>query len=146
VSRLLVLFRTWLALLGRNKMLLVMLGGALGSATRYLVGRWFDTQVWAQGFPYGTLFINVTGSFILATIAMIVTTRLPPGNDHLYFLMGTGFCGGYTTFSTFEWETYKLVKDEQWLYALLNVFGSCAAGFAGVLAGVLLVNLLFPRP
>ncbi len=145
MSRLVALFRSWLAWLGRNKMFLVMLGGAVGAGSRYAVSRWFDTQLWAQGFPYGTLFINVTGSFILAMTTMIVTSRLPAGNEHWGFLIGTGFCGGYTTFSTFEWETFKLVRNNQFVYALLNVFGSCAAGFVGILAGVWLVHLLIPR-
>lgn len=126
-------------------MVLVMLGGAIGSLARYLVSLWFNTHYWAQGFPYGTMFINVSGSFILAVGAVLVFERLPPGYEHWFVLIGTGFCGGYTTFSTFEWETFKLVRDHSWVYALLNVFGSCAAGFAGVLLGVGLVSLLFPR-
>lgn len=126
-------------------MLLLMLGGALGTYLRYVVGKWFNSQPWAQGFPYGTLFINVTGSFILAAAAMILLERLPPKHQDWYLLIGTGFCGGYTTFSTFEWETFKLVRDGSWWYAFGNVLGSVLAGFVGVLLGVLLVSLVFPR-
>src|SRR5262249_33602730 len=110
------------------------------------VGKWFGSHGWGQNFPYGTLFINVTGSFLLALIALIVTERLPPGHSHWFLLLGTGFCGGYTTLSTFGWEKFRLVRGEQWVPALLNVLGSVPAGFAGVLLGVFLVNLLFPRP
>ena len=78
----------------RKKMLLLMLGGALGTYLRYLVGKWFNSQPWAQGFPYGTLFINVTGSFILGAAAMILLERLPPEHQNWYLLIGTGFCGG----------------------------------------------------
>lgn len=126
-------------------MLLLMLGGALGTYLRYLVGRWFNNQPWGQAFPYGTLFINVSGSFILAVAASIVLERLPPEHQDWYLLIGTGFCGGYTTFSTFEWETFRLVRDGSWVHALGNVAGSVVAGFVGVLLGVFLVEWLFPR-
>ena len=137
--------REWLSSLLRNKMLMLMLGGAVGTYARYWLSRWFNTQPWGQAFPYGTLFINVSGSFILAVAAVIILERLPPEHQNWYLLIGTGFCGGYTTFSTFEWETFKLVRDGSWWYALANVGGSIVAGFAGVLLGVLLVDLLFPR-
>jgi len=135
----------WLSEMVRHKMLLVMLGGALGTYLRYALATWFNRQPWGQVFPYGTLFINVTGSFILAVVAVIILERLPPEHQNWYLLIGTGFCGGYTTFSTFEWETFKLVRDGSWWYALANVLGSVLAGFVGVLLGVLLVGLVFPR-
>jgi CrcB protein len=131
--------------LARSKTLLLLLGGALGTYLRYLVSKWFELQPWAQGFPYGTLVINVSGSFILAAAAVLILERLPPEHQNWYLLIGTGFCGGYTTFSTFEWETFKLVRDGSWGYALANVFGSVLAGFVGVLLAVLLVGFLFPR-
>jgi CrcB protein len=129
----------------RNKMILLILGGAVGTYLRYAVGRWFDSQIWAQTFPFGTLFINVTGSFILAVAAVIILDRLPPEHQDWYLLIGTGFCGGYTTFSTFEWETFKLIRDGSWWYALGNIVGSVVAGFLAVLLGVMLVSIVFPR-
>ena len=134
-----------LAGIARNKMLMVMLGGAVGSWLRYVVGRWFDSQLWAQGFPFGTLVINVSGSFILAVTAVILFDRLLPEHQGWYLLIGTGFCGGFTTFSTFEWETFKLVRDGSWWFALANVGSSVAGGFLGVVLGVIVVNILFPR-
>jgi CrcB protein len=122
-----------------------MLGGALGTYARYWLSRWISSQQWAEGFPFGTFIINVTGSFFLGFAAVVILERMPPDHEHLYLLFGTGFCGGYTTFSTFELETYRLVRDGSWLAALANVAGSVLAGFVGVLLGVALASALFPR-
>jgi CrcB protein len=126
-------------------MLLVMLGGALGSYARYALGKWINSQSWAEGFPFGTLVINVSGSFILAFAAVLILERMRPEYQDLYLLIGTGFCGGFTTFSTFEWETYKLIRDGSWWSALANVLGSVVAGMVGVILGVVLAGLLFTR-
>lgn len=131
----------------RHKMLLLMLGGAVGTLARYEVSRWIAAQEWARAdsFPYGTFIINVSGSFILAVAAVLILERLPPAYSDLYLLVGTGFCGGFTTFSTFEWETYKLVQNSSWRLACLNVCGSVMAGFLGVILAVLLLRLLLPH-
>ena len=135
----------WLWRAGRHKMLWILVGGAVGTAARYGLGRWFNSQPWGQPFPLGTFVINVSGSFILGAAAVILLERLPQYQDW-YLPLGTGFCGGYTTFSTFEWETFKLVRDGSWWLALANVVGSVVAGFVGVLLGVALAGALFPRP
>ncbi len=126
-------------------MLLLMLGGAIGTYARYAVGKWVNSQPWGQGFPYGTLIVNVTGSFILAFAAVVILERLAPEHQDWYLLVGTGFCGGYTTFSTFEWETFKLVRDGSWWLALANVVASVVVGFVGVILGVMLAGFFFPR-
>lgn len=135
----------WLSRLLRNKMILLMLGGAIGTWARYGVGRWFNLQPWAQGFPLGTLVINVSGSFMLAVAGVVILERLPPEYQDWYMLIATGFCGGYTTFSTFEWETFRLVRDGSWWLALANAVGSVAAGFLGVLLAVALTHAFFYR-
>jgi CrcB protein len=126
-------------------MVLLFIGGGLGTLARYWLGKWINEQPWAQGFPYGTFVINVSGSFILGAAAVVILERLPPEHQNWYLLIGTGFCGGYTTFSTFEWETFNLVRDGSWGAALANVFGSVLAGFLGVLLAIALVSSFFPK-
>jgi fluoride exporter len=136
---------SWLSIIITNRVFLLMLGGGIGTNARYWLARWLDEASWASGFPLGTFVINVSGSFVLGLAAVIISERLPPAYQNWYLLFGTGFCGGYTTFSTFEWETFKLVQNGSWPMALLNVFGSVAAGFLGVLAAVALAGILFPK-
>jgi len=137
--------RKWVFPLVRHKMLLLFVGGGLGTIARYLLSKWFNEQPWGQGFPWGTFVINVSGSFILGAAAVVILERLSPTHQNWYLLLGTGFCGGFTTFSTFEWETYKLVRDGSWWYALANAFGSLLAGFVGILLAVALVGLFFTK-
>src|SRR5437763_2037997 len=125
-------------------MLLLMIGGAIGTYARYGLSKWFNSQPWAQAFPYGTFVINVSGSFILGVAAIIFLERLPPEHQGWYLLIGTGFCGGYTTFSTFEWETFRLIRDGSWALAAANVLGSVVAGLAGVFLAVAMTDALYP--
>lgn len=126
-------------------MLALMIDGAGGTCCRYWLGRWFDCQPWAQVFPYGTLAINVSGSFLLGLVAVRFLERLPPRHENWYLFLGTGFSGGYTTFSTFEWETFQLLRDGSWTRALANVLASVAAGFVGVALGAALGSGLLTR-
>ena len=126
-------------------MVLLMIGGAVGTYARYWLGRWIAGHPWAQGFPYHTLLINASGSFLLGLAAVLILEKLPPEYGDWFLILGTGFCGGYTTFSTFEWETFKLVREGSWPLALLNVGGSVVAGFVGVLLAVGLAHLIYPQ-
>jgi CrcB protein len=136
------LVRKWLDFCLRHKMIMLMVGGAFGTLCRYWVSKWFNEQAWGRDFPWGTMVINVSGSFILGAAAVVIQERLAPEYGNLYLLIGTGFCGGYTTFSTFEYETYQLVRNGSWWFALANVLGSVLAGFVGVILAVALVNAL----
>lgn len=130
--------QAWLFWLLRNKMILLIVGGAAGTLLRYYVDQWFRAHIWAQVFPWGIFCINVTGSFILG-VTWVALARYPAWG----LLIGTGFCGGYTTFSTFELQTLSLVRDGSWAYAMGNVVGSVLVGFAAVLLGVLLARAVF---
>jgi fluoride exporter len=126
--------------------LLVAVGGAIGSVARFAVGRWVDAWFSGAEFPFGTFVVNIVGSFILGILALWVLERLPPNFRGLYLLFGTGFCGGFTTFSTFEWETYKLVRDGSWWLAGFNVIGSVICGFVGIIAAAIVVSGVFGKP
>src|SRR5437867_976183 len=131
----------WLHLLMRNKMLMLMLGGAIGTYARYWLSKWFGAQPWAQGFPYGTFVINVSGSFILAVAAVIILERLPPEHQDWYLLIGTGLCGGYPTFSTSGGATFGLGREGRWGCAPVNLWGRAVAGVLARLAASLFVGL-----
>jgi CrcB protein len=123
----------------------VAVGSAIGGNARYLLGRWIDDLNLRGGIPWGTFTINVTGSLLLGFLGVWFLERLEPARRDLYFLLGTGFCGGYTTFSTFEWETFKLIRDGNWPAALAYVFGSVVIGFLGLLLGVGAAHSIFGR-
>jgi len=107
--------------------LLVLLGGAVGAATRYLT----DVSVQrAHGteFPWGTWAVNVAGSFVLGVVAAA-------GPGWLVTLAGTGFCGALTTFSTFGYETVRLSEEGRPSLAVANVATSLAAGLTAAALG-----------
>jgi fluoride exporter len=108
--------------------LLVAVGGALGAGARYLLDRAIATRQTGP-FPLGTLVINVTGSVALgALLGWASGHRLPDG---VVTFAGTGFLGGYTTFSTFTFETMRLLEDGAWRYAAWNLLLSGPLSFAG---------------
>jgi CrcB protein len=112
----------------------VLVGSAVGGAARYLLGTWVQQRL-AGAFPIGTLIINVTGSFLLAFL-LRYTLDTTAVSAEVRALLTTGFCGGYTTFSTFSYETVKLIEDGDWrravLYTVLSVVVSLVAVFAGI--------------
>jgi fluoride exporter len=117
---------------------MVLLGGATGSLARYVVGTAVMTRM-ATRFPLGTMVINVSGSFLIGVLMTLFTERTHP-HPNWRLVLVVGFLGGYTTFSSFEWETLALVKDGgQWL-AFLNAAGSVVLGYGAVWLGSVLVG------
>lgn len=104
--------------------LFVALGGALGSMGRYAVSGLVATG-FGETFPWGTLVVNVVGSFIIGFFATLTAPdgRFFVGGTTRQFVM-TGFCGGFTTFSSFSLQTMNLMNEGEWLYAGGNVVGS----------------------
>jgi CrcB protein len=113
--------------------LLVALGAAIGAPLRYLTDRTIQARH-DSVFPWGTLTVNVAGSVVLGFI-----TGLPVA-PAVAALVGTGFCGALTTYSTFSYETLRLVQDGARFYALVNVVGSILAGLGAAYCGLLLAQ------
>ena len=114
----------------------VGLGGFLGANARYLLGGWIS-QRWGAVFPYGTFVINITGSFILGFFMAYANDR-PWVAPSARLLFAVGFVGAYTTFSTFEYETMRLLQERETFLALMNIFGSVITGMVAVFGGFLL--------
>lgn len=109
---------------------LVLLGGAIGAPARFLLDRTVQSRH-DSAFPWGTLSVNMLGSLVLGTLAGAAT-----GHDTaLWALVGTGFCGALTTFSTFGYETLRLFEDRARLFAVVNVLVTVAAGLGAAAAG-----------
>ena len=133
------------ALTGFSNMLAVAFGAAAGGVLRYWVAMWFGMHA-GEGFPWGTLFINVTGS---AFIGFFATLSGPDGRllvaPQARLMVMTGVCGGYTTFSTFSLETLRLLEDRQWGAAAMNATASVLLCLIGVWLGHTLAGALNQR-
>ena len=115
--------------------LLVGVGSFIGGNARFVLARWVGGMVEGR-FPLGTFLINVSGSFVLGLLGAFLAQRALPNSDAWRLAIGVGFCGGFTTFSTFEFETHGLLEDGAWLTALTNMFLSLFAGLVAVRLGV----------
>lgn len=118
--------------------LLVLFGGGTGALARYAAGTAIMSRFGGR-FPLGTLIINVTGSFAIGYLMTLLTERyqLDPA---WRLLLVVGFLGGYTTFSSFEWETFTAVRDGQLWSGLLNIVSSVVFGYVAVWLGALLAR------
>ena len=116
-----------------DRYVLVFAGAGLGGLARYLAGGWIMAKYGGR-FPLGTFVINVTGSFLIGVLMTLFTERFVPHPNWRLFLV-VGALGGYTTFSSFEYESYQAVRDgARWL-GILYVTGSVLVGYAGVWLG-----------
>ncbi|HEX3813622.1 MAG TPA: fluoride efflux transporter CrcB [Mycobacteriales bacterium] len=115
--------------------LLVALAGGVGAPMRYLVDIWVQRRT-ARLFPWGTFAINVTGSLLLGFVTGLALFHGFPDTPKL--LIGTGFCGAYTTFSTFTFESVRLGQERAARQAIGNVVGSVVLGLGAAALGLLL--------
>ncbi len=122
--------------------LLVGAGSFVGGNARYLLARWVGGMVDGR-FPLGTLLINVGGCFVLGLMGGLLAERAVPHADAIRLALGVGFCGGFTTFSTFAYETDALFADGLWLPALANLALSLFAGLVAVRLGTLAARVWF---
>jgi fluoride exporter len=120
------------------RILLIALFGAIGTLARYALQGL--VQVRAGGtFPYGTLLVNLSGCFLLGLIAQFTMNHMVISPDWR-MAIAVGFFGGYTTFSSFGWETAKMMEDAEWLRASAYVGASVVAGLFLCIAGIRLAN------
>lgn len=119
-----------------DRYLVVLAGAGLGGLTRYALGTWIMARSGVR-FPLGTFLINISGSFFIGLLMTLLTERLHPHPNWRLFLV-VGVLGGYTTFSSFEYETLQAVRDgERWM-GLLYVAGSVLLGYVAVWLGAAL--------
>ena len=120
--------------------IIVGIGGFVGAIVRYALAVWIG-QAWGRTFPLGTFVINVSGSFLIGLLMTLFTERYA-FDPAWRLLFVVGFLGAYTTFSTFEYETGKLINDSEWFFAAMNVVLSVTAGFVALKFGEVLAKII----
>lgn len=115
---------------------MIAVGGAIGAIVRYLVAASIQSRV-PSAFPWGTFVVNLTGCFIMGVVSTILAERVNIG-ESWGLLVPVGFIGAYTTFSTFELETYRAVTQGAALIGGANVVASVAAGYVALWLGVVI--------
>jgi CrcB protein len=119
--------------------LLVAIGAAIGGVARYLIGGWLASLL-GPDFPWGTVFVNVTGSFVIGVVLILVQGGALPVGARPF--VAVGILGGYTTFSTYSYETLELITDGNYGVAVINIFVQLVLGLIGVYLGVVLGRLI----
>lgn len=121
-----------------HPLILVGLGGAIGSMARYAASM-AATRWWSSPFPWGTFLVNVVGSFFIGLV-MVWLLKAGEWRENGRLLLVTGVLGGFTTFSSFSWETWKLLEDGRLLLAVGNVLGSVMLCLLATSVGVLIAR------
>lgn len=120
-------------------LLLVVVGGGVGSGLRFLVGTWMQQHAGTE-FPWGTMIVNVSGAFLIGLVLALVADDALPGEGRM--LVGVGLVGGYTTFSTLSHDTIQLVLQGEIPAALLNSFGQMSLGLLATYLGMVFIGSL----
>ena len=123
-----------------SRLLWICIAGGFGSGTRYLVGVWAGKAL-GTAFPYGTLVVNVVGCFAIAALmhVALATTLIPPT---LRLALTTGFLGGLTTYSSFNYETTRLLEERAWGAGMTNFAVTTVGCFLAGLCGLMLARKL----
>jgi len=122
------------------EVLLVAVGGAIGSVLRYYVGVW-SVRLAGAGFPWGTLTVNLVGSFLIGIVVELIVRKFD-GSPALRLFLMTGIIGGFTTFSTFALDTVVLMEKGQLGTAIVYVLVSVIVSLCAVFAGLSLIRSL----
>jgi CrcB protein len=124
-----------------TKYIAVLFGGALGTGFRYLLSSLVYSAIKEPVFPYANLLVIISGSFLIGLLAELFEARVLISPE-LRVMLLTGVLGGYTTFSSFSYETYSLLRDGQVWLGILNVAASVILGLAAVWAGIKTAQML----
>jgi CrcB protein len=116
---------------------LVFIGGGLGSVLRFIIGKWLNNT--ENGIPYGTFAANILGSFLIGLI-LGYAAKNSNLSESQTLLLATGFCGGFTTFSTFAYENHMLLKSGDFSSFAIYTIASFIVGFLAVFTGMYLVK------
>lgn len=119
-----------------DRYIVVLAGAGLGGLMRYMLGTWIMAKFGGR-FPLGTFLINVMGSFLIGVLMTVLTERIQPHPNWRLFLVA-GVLGGFTTFSSFEYETWQAVRDGSRRLGLMYVTGSVLGGYLAVWLGAVL--------
>lgn len=120
-----------------KQLLLVFVGGGFGSVLRFIIGKHFNDS--SSGIPYGTFIANILGSLLIGVIlGMALKSDTLSQNQTLF--LATGFCGGFTTFSTFAYENHVFLKSGDFMSFAIYTIASFVIGFLAVFAGMYLVK------
>ena len=122
-----------------KQVLVVFIGGGIGSAVRYLLSRWLNNL--EAAIPYGTLLSNVVGSLIIGFVLGYVA-KSTSFSETQTLLLATGFCGGFTTFSAFVFENYAFLKSGDYLNFISYTLGSIVLGLLAVFIGLYFSKLI----
>ena len=122
-----------------KQLLLVFVGGGFGSVLRYLLGRYLNSA--ESGIPYGTFAANILGSLLIGFI-LGLAAKNEALTQNQTLLLATGFCGGFTTFSTFAYENHVFLKSGDFSSFAFYTIASFVVGFLAVFAGIYLVKLV----
>ncbi|HSZ26478.1 MAG TPA: fluoride efflux transporter CrcB [Cytophagaceae bacterium] len=123
----------------KKTILLIGIGGAIGSIVRYLITTYFS-KLFPSQFPYGTFFVNITGCFLIGIIFGLSERFNWTTSDWRIFLTA-GICGGYTTFSAFTFENMKLLQASEYLMFSINTIGSFVLGLLFVFIGLAITKV-----
>lgn len=122
-----------------KQLVLVFIGGGFGSVLRYIIGKWLNNT--ENGIPYGTFAANILGSLLIGII-LGYAAKNETISQNTTLLLATGFCGGFTTFSTFAYESHVFLKSGDFTTFAFYTIASFAIGFLAVFAGMFLVRFI----
>lgn len=124
-----------------RSLIIVGIGGFIGSIARYWLSTFVSNYLSSTSFPYGTFVVNITGCFFIGVIYALFERGNILTPEWRIFL-ATGFCGGFTTFSTFSYESIRLMQGGEFFNLSLNVAASVILGFAATYLGMFIIKLI----